>query len=300
MQQPHRVRGVRPTANSKPSQYDTSAVAYENDGKAQLVTFQAPAHINLNTHSHTNAHSQQYIAPSGPVAQQQQQSAPTHQQAVQAQAPEAYEQVTHYNPQYVQHHLGQQQQQQLRQHQPHRLQIQQPLQSQQQHVPLVEHINNLPFSQAIQGPTPLPFLRLQPAAGVTPFFPPALPHSFLSGSFQPPFSPLGTPSKVTSFTNVLLQPFVGHPPSFSSAEIASSGPFMHQNGGVRYATHVYHPPTSATSLLAANNKNHNSAVVSQLHPAPRVLNTAGDVKVSAASAKADIAVAASPTIVKYP
>ncbi|KNC22660.1 hypothetical protein FF38_05299, partial [Lucilia cuprina] len=293
-QQTHRVRGVRPTANLIPSQYDTNAAAYEHEEKAQLVALQAPAHQNLNTHSHTNAHSQQYIA-QAPLAQQQQQqqTAPTHQVE---QAPEAFDHVVHYNPQYVQHYQEQAQQQRQPQHQPHRLHIQP------QHAPLVEHLNNLPFSQGIHGPTPLPFLRLHPAAGVTPFFPPAIAQPFVSSGFQPPFTPIGMPSKVTSFTNVLLQPFVGHSSSFHTPEIgaavagsADSLPFIHQNGGIRYGTHLYHPPTSATSLLAGN-KQHNSAAT---HPAPRVLSTTGEGKVSASSAKATVG-AGSPTVVKYP
>ncbi|XP_037828109.1 putative uncharacterized protein DDB_G0271606 [Lucilia sericata] len=300
-QQPHRVRGVRPTVNLTPSQYDTNAAAYEHEEKAQLVALQAPStHQNLNTHSHTNAHSQQYIA-QAPLAQQQQQqqTAPAHQVV---QAPEAFDHVVHYNPQYVQHFQEQAQQQQRQpQHQPHRLHIQP------QHAPLVEHLNNLPFSQGIHGPTPLPFLRLHPAAGVTPFFPPGIAQPFVSSGFQPPFTPIGMPSKVTSFTNVLLQPFVGHPSSFHTPEIgtavagsADSLPFIHQNGGIRYGTHLYHPPTSATSVLAGN-KQHNSAAA---HPAPRVLSTTGEGKVSASSAKATVvagaAVAGSPTVVKYP
>lgn len=291
--QPPRVRGVRPTAV-----FASSAGAYETEEKAQLVALQAPAHTNLNTHTHTNAHSQQFIAQS-PVTQQQ--AAPAH-QVVPAQAPKAYEHVVHYNPQYVQHYQ-EKQQQSLQHRQPHRLQIQP-----HQHTPLVEHLNNLPFSQGIHGPTPLPFLRIHPAAAeVTPLYnmvsPPAIPQPFISGAFQPPFTPLGLPSKVTSFTNVLLQPFVGHPSSFSAPEIgtavagsADSTNFIHPAGGIHYGAHLYHPPTSATTVLAGN-KQHNTAIAA----APRVLTSTGEAKISASSAKASVAaVAGSPTIVKYP
>ncbi|XP_046803270.1 transcription factor SPT20 homolog isoform X2 [Lucilia cuprina] len=220
---------------------------------------------------------------------------PIHQQNVQTQAP----QLIFYQPQ---------QQQQLKQPS-HAFtsppvygynvnQLQQPTQQHQTFEQLTEQQQQ----NGIHGPTPLPFLRLHPAAGVTPFFPPAIAQPFVSSGFQPPFTPIGMPSKVTSFTNVLLQPFVGHSSSFHTPEIgaavagsADSLPFIHQNGGIRYGTHLYHPPTSATSLLA-DNKQHNSAAT---HPAPRVLSTTGEGKVSASSAKATVG-AGSPTVVKYP
>ncbi|KAM7347092.1 uncharacterized protein ACRADG_006752 isoform 2-T2 [Cochliomyia hominivorax] len=315
-QHSHRVRGVRPTVTFTPSQYDSSVTAYESEEKAQLVALQAPAHTNLKAHTHTNAHSQQYIA-QAPLAPAQQHQLHQHQptatahQLVQAKAPEVYEHIIPYSPQYIEQYQVQQQhqqpQQQPRHHQAHRLQIQP-----QQHNQLVDHLNNLQISQGTHGPTPLPFLRLHtPAAtGVTPIYnlntvtTPAIQQPFFSGTYQPAFTPLGEPSKVTSFTNVLLQPFVGHSSSFASPEIgtavADSLPFIHHTGGVRYATHLYHPPTSAATLVAGNNKQHNS-VGAQAHPSPRILNTAGEGKVSAASsAKVTSTVSASPTIVKYP
>lgn len=131
-----------------------------------------------------------------------------------------------------------------------------------------------------------------------------MPH-FVSGGFQPSFAPLGMPSKVTSFTNVLLQPFVGHSSSVPATEITAAAggggadalPFLHSSGGVRYSTHLYHPPTSAATLLNANKQLNPAA-----HPDARILHAPGEVKISATSAKSSVppVVVGTPAIVKYP
>ncbi|XP_075157396.1 uncharacterized protein LOC142230640 [Haematobia irritans] len=119
------------------------------------------------------------------------------------------------------------------------------------HPALVQNINNLPYSQ---GPTQVPITRLvpPPLAGLPgPLHIPAPPltpyyqHPFVSGALQPAFTPLGVPSKVTSFTNVLLQPFGPGHTYQTSPEIGalSNGlPYYNQQtGGVQYSSHLYHP-----------------------------------------------------------
>ncbi|KAM7347094.1 uncharacterized protein ACRADG_006752 isoform 4-T4 [Cochliomyia hominivorax] len=291
-------------------------LAAAQSAQVQLQQQQRPIHLPQNLYQQ-----QPQIQLQQPIHQHQQQQ----QQHAQTLAPQLY----YYQPQQqfqLQHQQQQQQQVQLKQSQPSPLltsppvyvhPIQQQLQQPTQQHQTFQHLAEQQQQQQQQingthGPTPLPFLRLHtPAAtGVTPIYnlntvtTPAIQQPFFSGTYQPAFTPLGEPSKVTSFTNVLLQPFVGHSSSFASPEIgtavADSLPFIHHTGGVRYATHLYHPPTSAATLVAGNNKQHNS-VGAQAHPSPRILNTAGEGKVSAASsAKVTSTVSASPTIVKYP
>ncbi|TMW43516.1 hypothetical protein DOY81_011404, partial [Sarcophaga bullata] len=151
-------------------------------------------------------------------------------------------------------------------------------QPQAQHsTPFVEHLNNFQLSQGIHGPTPLPYLDLHPPSAVAPYYnfnvlPPTVPQPFGTSALQSPFTPLGIPNKVASFTNVVFQPFGGHAAPYHVQEINSAVagspdtvPYFHQAGGVRYGTHVLHPPTSAATYLAGGKPT--AAVVT--HPSPR-------------------------------
>ncbi|XP_058976813.1 uncharacterized protein LOC101889826 [Musca domestica] len=203
--------------------------------------------------------------------------------------------------------------------QPHRFQLQAaPSQPQppppsptvaQQQTTIVDNLNNLPYSQAtIQGPTPVPFTHLAPpalggptlhigppppppAAAMTPYYH----HPLLPNTLQPAFAPLGIPSKVTSFTNVLLQPFAhGHGPTYQTTPeigpIGSALPYFNHAGGIQYGSHLYHPPTSVSAIV---NKVAAPAVAS---PAAAIRTSA---KGSSATAKAP-GTDGSRTIVKYP
>ncbi|XP_061400460.1 uncharacterized protein LOC133336188, partial [Musca vetustissima] len=170
-----------------------------------------------------------------------------------------------------------------------------------QHQPtaIVDNLNNLPYSQAvIQGPTPVPFTHLAPppaalgpptlhiapppaAAAMTPYYH----HPLLTNSLQPAFAPLGIPSKVTSFTNVLLQPFAhghGHGPTYQTTPeigpVGSTLPYFNHDGGLQYSSHLYHPPTSVSAIV---NK---VAVPEVASPAGAAIRTSA--KASSATAKA--------------
>ncbi|XP_073831738.1 uncharacterized protein [Musca autumnalis] len=175
-----------------------------------------------------------------------------------------------------------------------------------QQTTIVDNLNNLAYSQptTIQGPTPVPYTHLAPpplgstlhiappppAAVVTPFYHPLPPNAL-----QPAFSPLGIPSKVTSFTNVLLQPFAhghGHGPTYQTTPeigpVGSTLPFYNHAGGLQYSSHLYHPPTSVSAIV-------NKAVAS---PAAAI-RTSAKAPSSSATAKAQVT-DGSRTIVKYP